>query len=125
MDGEPEETCTRQVERFTNILIYRHLYHPILFIFKDAVGFLNFAQWETVRDEGCGVYPALFNQAEHLFAVAAVNAAGLEGEVFAIHIGKRKNLRLVIKGHHGNNCIRAGIFGNFRGSAAEIISNYI
>ena len=39
VDGEPEETCTRQVERFTNILIYRHLYHPILFIFKDAVGF--------------------------------------------------------------------------------------
>jgi len=86
VDGEPEETCTRQVERFTNILIYPHLYHPIQFIFKDAVGFLNFAQWETVRDEGCGVYPALFNQAEHLFAVAAVHAADLPSAIIWVKI---------------------------------------
>ena len=56
-------------------------------------------------DEWGGVNLALLNEAEDLLAVAA---ASLEGKVLAIHIRKRKDLRLVIKGNHRYNSIRTG-----------------
>ena len=81
-------------------LYNRHLNHPIQFVLEDAVGFLDFAQREAVRDEGSGVDLADFNQTKHLLAVATIHTTGLEGEVLAIHIGQGKDLRLVVKGHY-------------------------
>ena len=59
-------------------------------------------------DERCGVYPTLFYEAEDLLTIATIHATGLEGEVLAVHIGQRKNLRLVVKSHYGNDGIRTG-----------------
>ena len=38
-------------------------------------------------DEWGGVNPSGFDEAEYLFAVTAIDAAGLEGKVLAIHFG--------------------------------------
>ena len=40
-----------------------NLNHPIQFILKDAVGFLNLAQRKTMRDERSGINLTLLNQA--------------------------------------------------------------
>lgn len=42
---------------------------------------------EAMSDKRRGVNLALLDETEYLFAVASVYATGLEGEVFAIHIG--------------------------------------
>ena len=40
-----------------------------------------------MRNERGGVYLALLDEADDFPAVAAVDTAGLEGEILAIHIG--------------------------------------
>ena len=98
----------------------RHLNHSVQFVFEDAVGFLDFAQWEAVRDEGSGVNLSGFNKAKDFLAVAAIYAACLEGEVLAIHVGQGKDLRLVVKGNHGYNSIGAG---TLPGQAEGVVSS--
>ena len=61
-----------------------------------------------MRDEWSGVNLSRFNQAKDFLAIASIHATGLEGEILAIHVWQRKNLRLVIKGYNGNYGIRTG-----------------
>ena len=75
-------------------LNYCHLNYSVQFVLKDAVGFLNLTQWKTVRDERSGVNLSRFNKAKDFLAIASIDPTGLEGEVFAIHFGQRKHLRL-------------------------------
>ena len=61
-----------------------------------------------MRDERSGVNLSLFNQAKNFLAIASIYTTGLESEILAIHVGQRKNLRLVVEGYHGNDGIRTG-----------------
>ena len=49
-----------------------------------------------MRDQRLGIELALGNEFERFLAVATVNAAGLEGQVLAVHIRQRQSLRLVV-----------------------------
>ena len=54
-------------------------------------------------DERFGIDPAFCNETQRFFTVAAVHAACLEGEIFAIHLRQRQDLRLVVQRHHSHN----------------------
>ena len=47
-----------------------------------------------MRDQQLGVELALGNELQRILAITAVNAAGLEGQILAVHIGQRQCLRL-------------------------------
>ena len=68
-----------------------------------------------MRDQRLGVEFAIGNELQRLFAVAIVNAAGLEGQIFAVHIGEGKRLRLVVKRHHCDNGITFVLHGRLFG----------
>ena len=59
-------------------------------------------------DQRCGVDLALFDEPQDLVVVAAVDAAGFEGEVFAVHVGEGKGLGFVVEGHHGDDGVGPG-----------------
>lgn len=61
-----------------------------------------------MSDEGCGVQLPLGNEGEDLPAAAAVHPAGLEGEVFAVHVGEGEDLRGIVQGHHGDDGVGPG-----------------
>ena len=61
-----------------------------------------------MRDERSGVNLSRFNKAKNFLAIASIYATGFESEILAIHIGQRKHLRLVVKGHHRYDGIRTG-----------------
>ena len=82
-------------------------YYAVFFVFEDAVGFLNVAEGEAVGDEWGGVDFALLDEAKHFLAVATVNAASLEGEVLAIHVGQGEHLWLVVEGYDGDDGVGA------------------
>lgn len=92
---------------------YRNLYHTIQPVLEEAVGFLDFSQWETMGDERGGIDLSGLDQTEDFFAVATINATGLEREVLSVHIGKRERLRLIIEGNDCHDCIRSGTFPCF------------
>ena len=69
------------------IVIDSHLYHAIGLALKEVVSLLDSTQRIAVSDEQSSVNLSLSNQAKHLLAVAAVYAASLECEVFAVHVG--------------------------------------
>ena len=60
-----------------------------------------------MRDQRLGIELALGNKLQRFLAVAAVNAAGLEGQIFAAHIRQRQSLRPVVKRYYRDNRIRA------------------
>ena len=64
-----------------------YFYHSVFFVLKDAVRLFYAAEREAVCDEWRSVYLALFYESQHFLAVAAVYAASLECEVFAVHVG--------------------------------------
>ena len=82
-------------------------YYAVFLVFEDVVGFLNAAEGEAVGDEWGGVDFALLDEAKHFLAVATVNAARLEGEVLAIHVGQGEHLWLVVEGHDGDDGVGA------------------
>ena len=49
-------------------------------------------------DKGGGIQFPLRDQIQRLGTVAAVHPAGLEGQVFTIHLGQGQHLVLVIQG---------------------------
>ena len=53
-----------------------------------------------MRDQQLGIELALGNELQRFFAITAVHATGLEGQILAVHIGQRQDLRLVVKCHH-------------------------
>ena len=59
-----------------------------------------------MRDQRLGIELALGNKLQRFLAVATVHAASLEGQIFAVHIGQRQSLCLVVKRHHRDNRIR-------------------
>ena len=67
--------------------INRYFYHALFLVFKYPVRFFYLAEGEAMSDKRRGVNLALLDELEYLFAVASVYTTGLEGEVFAIHIG--------------------------------------
>ena len=79
-------------------------------VFKNVIGFFYLVQRETVGDERRGVDLPVGDETENLSAVAAVHAAGLEGQVFAVHVGKGKHLGTVVEGNNGHYGVGAGAF---------------
>ena len=77
-----------------------HLDHAVPPVFEQRIGLLDAAEGVGVGDEGQGVQLALCDEAQGLSAVAAVHTAGLEGQIFAVHIRQREGLRLVVERHH-------------------------
>ena len=59
-------------------------------------------------DEGSGVQLPGGDQVQGLGTVAAIHPAGLEGEILAVHVGQREQLRPVVKGHHRHHRIGPG-----------------
>lgn len=49
-------------------------------------------------------------QTQDFGAVAAIHAAGLKGQIFAIHIGQRQHLRSVVQRNDGDDCVGARAF---------------
>ena len=58
-------------------------------------------------NEWSGVNLSFFDEAQCFFAVATIDAAGLEGEVLAVHLGRWQLLGLVVKGYNGYNGVGA------------------
>ena len=78
--------------RNKSIGLNRHLNHPIQFPLEHPVRLLDILQLIPVRNQRRGVDLALFDEPQDLGAVAAVHAAGFEGEVFAVHVGQGNGL---------------------------------
>ena len=91
-----------------NLGFYRNLNYPIQLGFKEVVGLFDIFQLIAVGNQGSGVDFALFDEVQDFGAVAAVYAAGFEGEVFAVHVGQGKGLGFVVEGHHGDDGIGPG-----------------
>ena len=49
-----------------------------------------------MRDQRLGIEFSIGNELQRFLAIAAVNAASLEGQVLAVHIRQRQSLRLVV-----------------------------
>lgn len=83
------EDIPRTIERSTLAVgaINRYFYHALFLVFEYPVCLFYLAEREAMSDKRRGVNLALLDEMEYLFAVASVYATGLEGEVFAIHIG--------------------------------------
>ena len=87
--------------------LHRDLNNSVAFIFKKLIRLVDLRQRIGVRDQRLGIELALGNELQRFLAVATVNAAGLEGQVLTLHIGQRQSLRLVVKRHNRDDCIRA------------------
>ena len=85
-----------------------NLYHAVLAVFEQPIGFVDAFEREAVGDQWRCVDKALLYKMQYLGAVAAVDAARFEREVFAVHIWQRQHLRTVVQSHYGDNGIRAG-----------------
>ena len=79
-------------------------------VFENVIGFFYLVQRETVGDERRGVDLPVGDETENLSAVAAVHAAGLEGQVLAVHVGKGEHLGTVVEGNNGHYGVGAGAF---------------
>ena len=76
--------------------------NSISLLLKDFIGFCYPLQWETVRDERCGVYLALLDELQDFLAVAAIHTSCLEGEVLAVHLWEWKHLSFILEGNYRN-----------------------
>ena len=90
--------------------LHSHLNNPIQLVLKDMVSFFDIFQLIAVGDQRGGINLACFDEGENFGAVAAVDAAGFEGQVFAVHIRQGQSLSLIIEGNHCNNGIGPGAF---------------
>ena len=72
--------------------LYSHLNNPIQFVLEEVVSLLNILQLIAVGDQRGGVDFALLDEGEDFSAVAAVDAAGFEGQVFAVHFQQGQSL---------------------------------
>ena len=61
-----------------------------------------------MRDERGGVNLSCFNKSKNFLAIATIHATSLKGEVLSVHLGQRKDLRLVVEGHRRYDGIGAG-----------------
>ena len=65
--------------------LHCHLDHAVPFLFKQLVALCDPAQGVGVGDERFGIDLAFCDETQRFFTIAAVHAAGLKGEVFAVH----------------------------------------
>ena len=71
-------------------------------------------------DQGRGVQFARLNQPENFGAVAAVHAAGFEGQILSIHLRKGERLGFVIQGYYRHDGVGPGALpGQGKGVAAS------
>ena len=59
-------------------------------------------------DKGGGIQLSLPDQLQGLGAAAAIHPAGLEGEVFAVHLGQGQGLGPIVQGHHRDQAVGPG-----------------
>ena len=93
---------------FICLFSYSHFDNSISLLLKYFVGFCYPLQWETVRDERCGVYLALLDELQDFLAVTSIHTSRLESEILAVHLWQRQHLWLVIKGNNCHYCIGTG-----------------
>lgn len=79
-------------------------------VLKYPVGLPDVFEWEPVGYERSSVDFAVGDETQYGVAVAAVDSAGLECEVFAVHFRQGENLRGIIHCHNGDNGIGSGTF---------------
>lgn len=79
-------------------------------VLKYPVGLPDVFEWEPVGYELCSVNFAVGYEMQYGVAVAAVDPAGLEGEVFAVHFRQGENLGGIIHCNNGDNGIWSGAF---------------
>ena len=88
------------------------------------VSILDILQLIAVGNQRGGIDLAGFNERKDFGAVAAVDAAGFEGQVFAVHLRQGQGLGFVVEGHHGDDGIGPGAFPGqpegVLGASAEI-----
>ena len=72
------------------------------------VSLLDLVQRKTVGDERRGVDLAFRDKLKYLRAIATVYAAGLEGEILAIHVGKGKELGTIVESDDRDNGVGTG-----------------
>ena len=72
--------------------LYSHLNNPIQLIFKEVVSLLNILQLIAVGDQRGSIDLAFFDEGKDLGAVAAIDTAGFEGQVFAVHFRQGQSL---------------------------------
>ena len=87
--------------------LHRDLNDSVAFIFKQLIRLGDLCERIGMRDQRLGIKLAIGNEFQRLFAVATINAAGLECQILAVHIRQRQGLRLVVKCHHSDDGIRA------------------
>ena len=97
--------CEKQKRHLTNDC---DLDHAVALVFKEFVCLVDLRERIGVRDQRLGVELAVGDEFQRLVAIAAVDAAGLEGQVLAVHFGQRQGLRSVVKCHHRDDGVRAG-----------------
>ena len=97
---------------FNSQLLFRrrncHFHDIISSFLEQIIRRFNLIQRENMCDERCSIQFAALDQPQDFCGVAAVHAAGLEREVFAVHIGQRQRLRLVIQRNDSDDRIRSG-----------------
>ena len=86
--------------------LYGNLYHVVLAVFEQPIGFVDAFERETMCNQWCGVDKALLYKTQYLGTVATVDAACLECQVFAVHIWQRQALRAVVKRDDGDYGVR-------------------
>ena len=75
--------------------LYSHLNNPIQFVFKEVVSLFDILQLVAVGDQRGCVDFACFDEGKDLGAVAAIDTAGFEGQVFAVHFRQGQSLGFV------------------------------
>ena len=76
--------------------LLRDLDDSVALIVKQFIRFIDLRERIGIRDQRLGIELALGNELQRFLAITAVNAAGLEGQIFAVHIGQRQGLFLFL-----------------------------
>ena len=58
----------------------------IFLSFKNTIASQRFAEGRAVGNHAGSIQPTGFNQSQNILAIAGMNAAGFEGQVFAVHL---------------------------------------
>ena len=83
---------------------------------KNVIAFQDALQGQPVGNQGAHVQPALGDKPDQAAAVHGIHTAGLENEVFAVHLVQGQALGLGIHGYHGYAGVGPGDFpGSLKG----------
>jgi len=82
--------------------------HTVPAVLKEGIGFVDALECIGMGNERGSVDLPCRNQLQCFGTVAAIHAAGFEGEIFAIHLRQGQRLGTVVQGHHRHDGIGAG-----------------